>query len=237
MSFKTLAIMQPYVFPYIGYFNLLNSCDVFVLYDDVKFKKRGCINRNRLFKSNRDFMFSVLLASQSQNLAINEVKLAKFERFKRKFLRTIEQIYSKANYFEFGFEYVSEVLNKEFTTIAELASCSVEVAKEWLGLQCEIVSSSKKFAATKVFERTQRIISIAKIMGCTRYVNSVNGSFLYDKNEFLMKGIDLKFIKPTLLPYRKISDMSFHAGLSIIDLMMNLSVEEIEEHLNSYELV
>ena len=104
--------MQPYIFPYIGYFNLLNSCDVFVLYDDVNFINRGWINRNRVLSSNNEVMFSVPLANQSQNLAINEVALANYERFKVKFLRTIEHCYSKAIHFEVGFNYVTEVLNK-----------------------------------------------------------------------------------------------------------------------------
>ena len=78
---------------------------------------------------------------------------------------------------------------------------------------------------------------MAKILGCTRYVNSVNGSFLYDRNEFSKNGIELNFIKPTLLPYRQYNAKEFHAGLSIIDLMMNLSVEEIRTHLDSFELV
>ena len=229
--------MQPYIFPYIGYFNLLNSCDVFVLYDDVNFIKRGWINRNRVLSSNNEVMFSVPLANQSQNLAINEVALANYERFKVKFLRTIEHCYSKAIHFEVGFNYVTEVLNKEFITISELASCSVEVAKERLNLQCEILTSSKRFADTKGMERSRRLINMAKILGCTRYVNSVNGSFLYDRNEFSKNGIELNFIKPTLLPYRQYNAKEFHAGLSIIDLMMNLSVEEIRTHLDSFELV
>ena len=237
MSCKTLAVMQPYVFPYNGYFSLSKSCDVFVLYDDVNFIKQRWINRNRVLKSNSDVMFSVPLVNQSSNLAINEVAAANFERFKGKFLRTIEQCYSKAIHFEAGFEYVIEVLHKEFFTISELASYSVEIAKERIDLQCEILTSSKRFAETKGMERRQRLISMAKIVGCTRYVNSVNGSFLYDKHEFSKKGVQSKFIKPTLLPYRHCNTKKFHPGLSIIDLMMNLSVEEIGKHLNSCELV
>ena len=87
--------MQPYIFPYIGYFNLLNSCDVFVLYDDVNFINRGWINRNRVLSSNNEVMFSVPLANQSQNLAINEVALASTKRFKVKFLRTIDIVVSR----------------------------------------------------------------------------------------------------------------------------------------------
>lgn len=237
MSGKTLAVMQPYVFPYIGYFNLLKSCDIFVLYDDVNFIKQGWINRNRVLSSNNYVMFSVPLANQSSNLAINEVEVANFERFKWKFLRTIEQCYSKAIYFETGFEYVTEVLNREFSTIAELASYSIEIAKERFDLQCEILNSSKSFAETKGMERSQRLISMAKMMDCTRYVNSVNGSFLYDNYEFLKKGVKLKLINPKFLPYRHCNASKFYPGLSIIDLMMNLSVEEIAVHLNSYELV
>jgi len=237
LKFKTLAVMQPYIFPYIGYFNLLNSCDVFVLYDDVNFIKQGWINRNRVLNSKNEVMFSVPLVNQSSNLAINEVTVANYERFKVKFLRTIEQCYSKAIHFEVGLDYVTEVLNTEFTSISELASSSIEVAKERLNLQCEILTSSEQFAHTKGMERSQRLIAMAQILGCNRYVNSVNGSFLYDKNEFSNNGVELKFIKPTLLPYRQCNAREFHAGLSIIDLMMNLSVEEIRTHLDSFELV
>ena len=237
MRTKTLAVMQPYVFPYIGYFNLLKSCDVFVLYDDVNFIKKGWINRNRVMSSNGEVTFSVPLVNLSQNSAINEVKVANFERFKGKFLRTIEQCYSKSTYFEIGFDYVNEVLESDISSISEFASYSIEIAKRRLGLQCEILTSSKDCAETKGMERSQRLISMAKMMGCFRYVNSVNGSLLYKKEDFLEKGIELKFIKPKLIPYQHCNAKNFSPGLSIIDVMMNLSFEEILVHLDSYELI
>ena len=95
-----LAIMQPYIFPYIGYFQLIKAVDKFVLYDDVNFINRGWINRNRILVNGQDSMFTIPLKDASQNKLINEIDVNWDNNWKGKFLKTIEQAYKKAPFYE-----------------------------------------------------------------------------------------------------------------------------------------
>ena len=72
-----LAIMQPYIFPYLGYFQLLNSVDHFVFYDDVNFIKGGWVNRNQLLINNQNKFFTVPLKKIISFTPINEVEIHK----------------------------------------------------------------------------------------------------------------------------------------------------------------
>ena len=232
-----VAIMQPYFFPYIGYFQLLASVDVFILYDDVNYIKKGWINRNRVLGYNGEITFSVPLSNPSQNLQINEVKISNFTTFTKKFKRTLEHSYGKSKYYEQGLKYVDTVLSREVEKISELAAESIKAAAQIFEIQCNIFESSKDFSDSKGMERSQRLISMATQLSCTSYVNSIKGSFLYDRENFQSHGVELKFIKPEIITYEQFNSKKFIPGLSIIDMLMNLSVDEIQTHLKSYELV
>ncbi len=236
MNNDILAVMQPYVFPYIGYFNLMKCSSHFVLFDDVNFIMRGWVNRNRILSNGSPVTFSIPLSKSSQNSIIREVRVADLEHFKRKFRRTLEHSYAKAKYFDVGMEYVDKVLNDEKDTISEIAKLSITCAADMLGIDCNIHESSKNFSDTKGMERSERIISIAGRLNCDSYVNPAGGVLLYDKEHFKAHGVDLKFIKPNFIPYEQAYSKDFVPALSVIDLMMNQSIDEIKNHLCSYEL-
>src|SRR5690242_636845 len=91
-----IAIMQPYLFPYIGYFQLINAVDKFVIHDDVQFIKGGWINRNQILVNNREFMFTFSIKKDSSSHNINKRYFSdKFEAEKNKFLRTLKANYGK----------------------------------------------------------------------------------------------------------------------------------------------
>ena len=73
---RKVAIMQPYLFPYIGYFQLITAVDMFVLYDNIKYTKKGWINRNRLLQNGVDAMFSIPLKNAPDHLNVCERELA-----------------------------------------------------------------------------------------------------------------------------------------------------------------
>ena len=106
-----------------------------------------------------------------------------------------------------------------------------------LEIDCKILEASKHFSETKGMERSERLISITKKLNCGTYVNSIEGRFLYDKEQFKAKNLDLKFIKPIFVSYKQINAREFIPALSIIDLLMNQSADEIKSHLCSYELI
>jgi len=231
-----VAIMQPYVFPYSGYFSLVCSSRDFVFCDDVNFIKRGWVNRNRILVKGQEYMFTVPLKQQSQNKAILDIALHDFGRFRERFLRTLAVEYKNASNFDFGYHYVSEVLNGDFSTISELAIRSVVKACEMLGLERNFLVTSSSFPSMRDAERCERIITITKSLKSRDYVNAIGGKQIYAKERFAADDINLHFCEPVLPPYAQQGLGHFVSGLSIIDLFMQNSVSEILRQISSYEL-
>lgn len=220
-----LAIMQPYLFPYAGYFSLIGQVDKFVFYDDVNFIKGGWINRNRLLISGDVRYFTVPLSGASPHLKINEVKVQARALWERKLLAGIEQSYSKAPNFEKAFDCVREVLGVgEFDSIAQLAKRSVRISAERIGLPVEFVESSTIYE-NQYLSASNRVMDICLKEGADVYVNQPGGRSLYDDLEFSSKGISLKFNDSPLRVYKQFSDQ-FIPGLSVLDMMMFNTFEE-----------
>lgn len=236
---KAVAVMQPYFFPYIGYFQLIKSVDDFVFYDDVNFIKQGWINRNKILNNNESQLFTVPLKKLSSYKQINEVEVntSLYLKWKKKFLKSLEQNYSKAPYFKSTFELIISVLDGgEGITISELAILSIVNVIHHLDIKVKFNISSIKFASSKKSDRSDRLINICRNLDASRYVNALGGMELYEKSEFSKYGIDLKFLKPILKPYPQFEN-EFISGLSIIDVLMFNSKDEIQIMLNDYELI
>ena len=234
-----VAIMQPYVFPYIGYMNLVNASNNFVFYDDVNFIKKGWVNRNRIMLMGEPFRFSIPLKRQSQNVLIKDTEVADLNMFADKFLKQLNSSYKKSPYKNSVLDYVKEVLDDKHVSVSEVAIASVELFFTYIGVSKLFHYSSKEFAATREMKKAERLIKITELLQSKNYINAIDGSLLYDKEFFRNKGVKLQFVKPSLMPYEhcNCNPSNFSAGLSIIDLMMNLSVEEIRIHLDSFEFV
>jgi hypothetical protein len=232
-----IAVMQPYLFPYIGYFQLINAVDKFVFYDDVNFIKRGWINRNRILVNNNDYMFTVPLNKISQNYTIGEtnINLERFESWSDKFHQTVRQNYKKAPYFNEVSELINKVLNTKCTSISELAIASIVVVSKYLELKTVFYSSSNRFK-NKDLERQDRLLDICKKENAKHYINALGGEELYNKESFKAKGIELSFIKTLPIEYKQFSN-EFIPWLSIIDVLMFNSVENIKVMLDKYELI
>lgn len=231
----TLAIMQPYLFPYIGYFQLMYVADRFVIYDDVNFIKKGWINRNNLLGNAQPQLFTLPLKDLSQNKAINEIEIDNLANFKDKFLKTLYQNYKKAPYFQEVVGLVALCLDNKQENIADLITHSLQQIKYYLGLNTELLRSSEA-CHNKHLKAQDRIIDICVQQGAHRYVNAIGGQHLYDKAAFEASGIELKFIKTRPIQYKQFTN-EFVAGLSIIDILMFNSVAETKALLAAYDLV
>src|SRR5690606_26985644 len=139
-----LAIMQPYIFPYIGYFQLISAVDKFVFYDDVNFIKQGWVNRNRILVNGTDYLFSVPLMKQSSFVKIEDTLInhAEYPHWKKKFLKTLSQAYRKAPLFKSVYPLVESILKQEVDSIATLAKNSILKTCQYLNLHCEWETSS-----------------------------------------------------------------------------------------------
>ena len=232
----SVAIMQPYVFPYLGYFCLVDASDVFVFYDDVHFIQKGWIHRNRIALQGQAHTFSIPLAQRSQNVLIADTQTHDFPAFRSKFIKQLEQGYRKASHFRQGMAYVLDVLEPPHDSIADLAARSVEQACRLMGLSRRFARSSHAFADSRGMARAQRLIHITRQLGATDYVNATGGRTLYEPADFAEHGVRLRFVDPQLPDYPQFADQTFVPNLSVIDAFMHNPASTVRDMVQSYEL-
>lgn len=235
----TLAIMQPYFLPYIGYMQLMGAVDTFVLYDDVSFINRGWINRNKLLINGQEHLFTIPLKDASQNKRINEVHLADDPKWRSKLLKTIEQGYRKAPQYAVVMPLTEKIVNFTTDSIADLIYHSLVELNGYLGLTPTLIASSSVYENTHL-KAQERILDICNQEGATRYINPIGGMELYDRERFAEAGITLNFIRSERVEYpqfnRGNSD-TFVPWLSILDALMFNDVPTVKALLTQYELV
>lgn len=233
---RSVAIMQPYAFPYLGYFCLVEASDAFVFLDDVNFIPRGWINRNRILIGGAPYRFAIPLAGASQNLAITDICLSGFAAFRTRFLRQLAQAYARAPHFESGIAYVESVLAPDTDRIADLAIRSIEEFYRATGEPRSFVRASAAFADTRSLRGAERLIGIAQRVGARRYLNLPGGADLYEPAEFAAQGVELRFVRSDLPPYRQVRSASFVPALSIIDVLMHNSRPEAAAMTRAFAL-
>jgi hypothetical protein len=237
MKNRSIAIMQPYFFPYIGYYQLFNAADEFVFYDDVNFIKRGWINRNNFLIQGNQKKITIPVEKASQNNLIMNTYSALNDAEGSKILKNIEISYNKAPHFEEVFQIFRNVIDisTKKTPISEVAAMSITLVAKYLNLSTQVSYSSKKFHESKGLEKADRLISICKKRGIHNYLNAINGKELYSKDYFTSRDINLKFIQPKFIQYQQLSD-NYIGNLSIIDVLMFNSVNETKDLLTKYSI-
>jgi hypothetical protein len=232
---KTVAIMQPYFLPYIGYFQLIAAVDMFIVYDNIKYTKKGWINRNRMLQDGKDVMFSLPLKSGSDSLDVCERELA--ADFNRdKLLNQIKSAYRRAPYFAQTFPLVEQVVRYDDTNLFRFLHHSIVKTCEHLGIATEIRISSG-IAIDYDLKNQDKVLAFCEAVGASTYVNAIGGMELYSRETFLEKSIDLKFIKSKPFEYPQFGD-AFVPWLSILDVMMFNPFDTIRAAITTdYELI
>jgi hypothetical protein len=227
--------MQPYFFPYIGYFQLIKSVDVFVVYDNIKYTKKGWINRNRMLQNGKGVMFSLPLKKDSDRLDICERELA--TDFNRdKLLNQFKQAYLRAPYFAHTFPFIEKIIRHAEANLFRFLHYSISKTCEHLGVMTEIRISSG-VAIDHNLKKQDKILAMCEVVGANTYLNAIGGMELYSKEPFIEKGIELKFIKSKPFEYPQFGD-EFVPWLSIIDVMMFNPPDFIRSCIsNNYELI
>lgn len=213
-----LAVMQPYIFPYIGYFQLIQASDKFVFYDDVNYIKQGWVNRNRILINGSPSYFSIPVRNASSNALIKDTRIDFPEKKRNKLLRTFDQNYKKAPFYNEVSELVSNVLSIEADNISELATESILRTCEYLGLVREFHLSSERYDNQEL-ERTERLLDMCDKEKADKYVNSEGGRDLYSSRDFESQGVSLTFLTSKPRVYRQ-QAKSFVPYLSLIDVLM-----------------
>lgn len=230
--------MQPYFFPYIGYYQLLNAADTFVFFDDVNFINKGWINRNNILQKDKPLLFTVPLLKASQNKLINEIELLEFDKWKNGFLKQIHHSYSKAPFYSVIFNWLNELFNSQnYTHINQLAMASIIGVANLLELDLKFIKSSEiKYNRESSSSGQDKILSICSALKADHYINAINGRELYNPADFVAKNIQLNFIRMDDISYSQWTNIPFVPYLSILDVLMFNRIEKIKQLLQSYSL-
>lgn len=227
-----LAIMQPYFLPYIGYFQLIKAVDQFVVYDRIKYTKKGWINRNRYLLDGRDAMFSLPLRKASDTLDVVERQLAPdFDR--RKLLAQLAGAYRRAPQFESTFALLERVVNHDDDNLFGYIHHSLQALCTHLGLDTPLRVSST-LAFDNALKGQDKVLAICGAAGASCYVNSIGGTELYAKPAFAQRGIELRFLKARPFEYDQFG-RPFVPWLSIVDVLMFNPLDAVRSRLDYYD--
>ena len=232
-----LAIMQPYFFPYIGYFQLINAADKFVVYDNIQFTKKGWINRNRILVNGAAEYISLPLSKGSDYLNVDQRKLAgTFKTERIKLLRRINESYRKAPQFDSIYPLIESVINAEEENLFGFIYQSLQAVCQFLDIKTEFIISST-LPIDHQLRSQDKVIAICDALGANQYINTIGGKELYSKEIFQQYNIELNFIQSGTVEYPQFTN-EFVPWLSIIDVMMFNSKEKVKEYLqNNYTII
>ncbi len=246
-----LGIMQPYFFPYIGYFQLINAVDKFILYGKVNFIKKGYINRNSILNSDHrsSYPINVPVKNQSSNKLIDQIEIDQGLQWRNHLLKVITNTYRRAPYFDQAYPIIEKVLFYNARSIHQFNSNAVIELSKFMGINTTITYNEHYFLTLEnslnsivnenldVIKKTRRIFSFCEFERASHYINPIGGKELYERELFNAKGIKLNFLKTDVKSYKQFKPESFVPNLSIIDVLMFNSIKDIKALLNQFILI
>ena len=231
-----LGIMQPYLFPYIGYFQLIGAVDKFVIHDDVQYIKGGWINRNRIQINDKDYLFTFSLKKDSSLKNINTRFFSdQFEKEKAEFLKIIKNTYKNAPYFQEIYDLLSIIFEYKDLNISSFIVNSLKQICDYLDIKTPIYISSN-LKKNNELKGQDRVVDICKTFKPTTYINPIGGKILYSKDVFKKNKMSLFFLQTKDIIYEH-NRQPFIPNLSIIDVLMFNSKNEMKKMLKNFELV
>jgi len=233
-----LAIMQPYFFPYVGYFQLIANTDHFIFFDIVQYNKKSWMNRNRILHPNKldDFSYiSAPVAKHDKGSLIRDININNDGKWQNKILSQLD-VYKKlkAPFYNEVKQVVEEVLSKECNTLLDLSIESTRAICDYIGIEFNYEIASKiNFDKRSISQPGDWALEISKHKKASEYINPPGGYDIFDEKKFIENNIKLSFLKPSLSPYKQSWRKSFMPGLSILDLIMFNSPEESWQIINN----
>ncbi|WP_255037148.1 WbqC family protein [Lacihabitans soyangensis] len=233
---KKVAIMQPYFLPYIGYFQLINAVDEFIVYDNIQFSKKGWFHRNRFLQNGSDEYFTLPLKKDSDYLNVDQRFLSDLWPSEReKTLRKFKENYRKAPFFESVFPLIEDIYNFQDENLFVFILNSLKALCGKLDIQTPFVISSV-LDIDHTLKGQSKVIALCKSVRATHYVNPIGGLELYNRSEFESNGLDLSFIKSRPIEYPQFSN-NFVPWLSVLDLLMFNSTDQIKLWFGEFDVI
>lgn len=230
-----ICVMQPYLFPYLGYWQMIANVDTFVVFDDVNYINKGWINRNNILLNGQAYLFTLPLEKASQNKLINEILIGNDPKAKEKILRTIQTAYKKAPFYNEVYPLIERVFLNPQRNLALFLKDQFETVFDFLQIETRIVLSSG-IEKDNSLKGQEKILEICRKLDCDTYINAIGGQELYAYEAFQKNGMDLKFIKMDQVEYLQYQK-PFVPYLSFIDVLMFNSRAKVKDLLQRYELI
>lgn len=233
-----IAIMQPYFFPYIGYFSLIKNTDKFVFFDTPQYIKHGWVNRNRVLKQDGTPNYIIVpIKKAHQKTPINKIEIDTTQPWKEKIYGQLSIYKRKAPYYQIVMDFLNDVLDEKTDILSEFNIISTIKTCEFLEIPIHYeVYSEMKLDINDIKSPDEWALQITKITGYDTYVNPIGGMSFFDRDKYKSNGVELEFLQQELIPYiQKIGH--FEAGLSIIDVMMFCDVKTINKMMEHYTIL
>lgn len=233
---KKVAVMQPYFLPYIGYFQLINAVDEFIVYDNIQFSKKGWFHRNRMLQNGKDEYFSLTLKKDSDYLDVKDRYLSdNWKDDREKLLRKIKENYRKAPYFEEIYPVIERVFKFEDTNLFNYIFNSLKELCLLLEINTPITISSG-LAIDHTLKSQDKVLALVKAVHGSTYLNPIGGFDLYSTAAFKEQGLKLEFHKSSPFTYKQFSN-EFVPWLSILDLLMFNDKNQIKDWLSAFDIL
>ena len=231
-----LGIMQPYFFPYLGYFDLINCTDKWIVFDVVQYIRKGWMNRNRIHHPNLkdDLYFLVPIEKSPRETLIKDIRISDDPNWRRKIRGQLEHYKKRAPHFKETTAFVEDCLATQERSLCRL---NVEILRktcELLGIDFQFeIFSEMNIDLGIVNDPGDWALRISELLGAKTYINPPGGEAIFDRQKFKSKGIDL--ILRNVPTYRySCRGYEFIPNLSIIDVLMFNSVSEIQSTLSQF---
>jgi len=231
-----IAIMQPYLFPYLGYFQLMNAADKFLLLDDANYIKRGWVNRNNILLQEKPFRFTLPLQKVSQFKKINETLIATDTNWRKSFMASLYMAYHKSVFYNDISEMIRGIIYSDEPSLSVLLHKSLQLVADYIGIKTPMISLSSSVSENS-FKGEERILHLCSMHSADEYINLPGGRHLYSAEHFYRASVRLLFIEPHLPAYSQLQQGAFVPGLSIIDVLMNNPTDSVLKMAQDYDIV
>lgn len=227
--------MQPYLFPYIGYFQLVKSADLFLLHDDAQWIKGGWINRNYILKQNVPKLWTLPVRRGSSTASINQRDFVPSSSTEvKKLIRFLMDAYRNAPCFDEVMPLVVSIISNPTRRVSHLIGHSISLICGYLGINIKI-SYTSTYRITSDLKGQSKVIELCKRSGATSYINPAGGTSLYGLTDFARNSLELKFLTPN--PEVLTNSSPISQPVSIIHDLMNYDREEINRRLTQFSLI
>ncbi|WP_116830433.1 WbqC family protein [Pseudomonas syringae] len=230
---ETLGIMQPYFFPYIGYFQLIAAVQRGLVFDIVKYKRKSWMNRNRVLGSKGDWQYINVPVCVSEGALIKDATITDLACAHRRIKNQLEHYRSQAPYFRETLQVVEQTFGTPATHLCELNTRALKVVCEYLGMSFNWESCAAMNLDLPPIEHAgQWALEISTVLGARQYINATGGREIFIPGEWQERGIELRFLEPASFSYST-GPLNFVENLSIIDVLMWNAPETVLAYLHN----